>query len=466
MTQTTVIGSQSSQAVNLMNLTQSTGKVDKAGFKDFLNTSRQNADKNPSADVKTDRKPALNNEKQNNPKIDKTESKGITKKTEKQPEVTKAPDETDVDNVKDAVSKVCESLEEEFDVSEEEILNALETLGLTALALLDADRMPEIVAKLTGSEDVLSLVTDEDLYGKLLSVTETVGEAKENLMTLENLEPGEFNEALKEFEAVKNVREADAEIPEKGIGNAEKLEDKITVNVQNRSEIRNAYERSSSGNNLTENISTTETEESFKTEAMDGSHEEDSSREDFSRQEKPMSFAFNLLEKTAEVMEAAKPEAVYSKMDVENIINQMTRAIRVEITPETSEINLRLHPESLGNVSVKIVANHEGVLTAEFTAQNESVKAVIESQAMVLRETLEAKGVTVEAVEVLVQSHEFERNLDGERQNGSAEGNTQRRRGLRRINLSEESLNLETSEDDNLVKEMMAQNGNTVDYSA
>ncbi len=466
MTQTTVIGSQNSQTLNLMNLTQSTGKVDGAGFKDFLNTSRRNTEKSEASDKKSGKGPDVKKENPINSKIDKTESKGIVKKPQKQSEVAKTPDETDVDNVYDAVSKVADSLKEEFGVSDEEILNALENLGLTALALLDADKMPEIVAELTDSEDVLTLVTDENLYNKLLSVTETVNEAKENLMALENLEPEEFNEALKEFETVDNLRYADAEIPKRDFSSPEKLEDKITVNVQGKAEIRNAFERSSSERALTENENTTETEDIFKPEAMESSAKEDTSEEGFSKQESPMNFAFNLLDKTAKAMEAAKPEAVYSEVDVENVINQMTKAIRVEITPETSEINLRLHPESLGNVSVKVVANHEGVLTAEFTAQNESVKAIIESQAMVLRETLEAKGITVEAVEVLVQSHEFERNLDGERQNGSYEGNNQRRRGLRRINLSEETVDYETSEDDYLVKEMMAQNGNTVDYSA
>lgn len=125
---------------------------------------------------------------------------------------------------------------------------------------------------------------------------------------------------------------------------------------------------------------------------------------------------------------------------------------------------MRLHPESLGTVSVKVSANHEGVLTAQFTAQNESVKAVIESQAIVLKETLEAKGVTVEAVEVLVQSHEFERNLskgnEGEKNQGE-----KKQRNLRRIDLSEPVEGTDDS-DDTLIREMMERNGNTVDYSA
>ena len=155
----------------------------------------------------------------------------------------------------------------------------------------------------------------------------------------------------------------------------------------------------------------------------------------------------------------------YTTFDARNVLDQITEAIKVDVSAETSEINLRLHPESLGTVSVKVSANHEGVLTARFTAQNEGVKAIIESQAIVLKETLEAKGVTVEAVEVMVQSHEFERNLSDQSKGSNNPSEGQKKKGIRRIDLTEEVTDTETPED-TLVREMMAQNGNTIDYTA
>ena len=101
-------------------------------------------------------------------------------------------------------------------------------------------------------------------------------------------------------------------------------------------------------------------------------------------------------------------------------------------------------------------------MTAQFIAQNESVKAIIESQALVLRETLEAKGVTVEAVEVMVGSHEFERNLsDSERRN---EEQQTRSRAVRRLNLDAED-ETELEDEDILRQDIMRQNGNTIDYT-
>ncbi|MBQ3890943.1 MAG: flagellar hook-length control protein FliK, partial [Lachnospiraceae bacterium] len=140
-------------------------------------------------------------------------------------------------------------------------------------------------------------------------------------------------------------------------------------------------------------------------------------------------------------------------------------AIKIDITADASEISLQLTPENLGTVKVKVSSNNEGVLTAQFTAQNESVKAVIESQAIVLKETLESKGVTVEAIEVTVQSHEFERNLSDQNRGNTSDNNQPKKRGIRRINLSAPEEEIATSEDA-LLKEIMTQNGNTVDYSA
>ena len=101
-------------------------------------------------------------------------------------------------------------------------------------------------------------------------------------------------------------------------------------------------------------------------------------------------------------------------------------------------------------------------MTAQFIAQNESVKAIIESQALVLRETLETKGVTVEAVEVMVGSHEFERNLsDSERRNEEQQTSP---RAVRRLNLDAED-ETELEDEDILRQDIMRQNGNTIDYT-
>ena len=469
MTSTSVLGSLNSQAVNLMNLTQPTSKNMGADFKDIMNQTgsketkpevKLTSDSGKLKNLKNDSKPAEEKPvvSKEVKKSDGTETKVSTVKDEQK--VTEAQ----VDNVKEAVSSVIESLKEELDVADEEILQALENLGLTQLALLDVTKLPEIVAEITGSEDKLSLMTDENLFKNLMTVEDKVAKAVDNFLNEEQIAPEDFAKALealgrKETTDDKPVMPQNPTVETEQADKTATLEDKISIRID-RSVTKATVNTETTGLNQTE-----ETEFKPITTDLRRSGFFDRSKEQGPK-DGPMNFVQNLLNKAVEAMNEASETVSYSSFDVRNVLDQITEAIKVDVSPETSEINLRLHPESLGTVSVKVSANNEGVLTAKFTAQNESVKAIIESQAIVLKETLEAKGVTVEAVEVMVQSHEFERNLSDQSKGGENTSDDRKKsRGIRRIDLTEDVAETETPED-TLVREMMAQNGNTIDYTA
>ena len=469
MTSTSVLGSLNSQAVNLMNLTQPTSKNMGADFKDIMNQTgsketkpevKLTSDSGKLKNLKNDSKPAEEKPvvSKEVKKSDGTETKVSTVKDEQK--VTEAQ----VDNVKEAVSSVIESLKEELDVADEEILQALENLGLTQLALLDVTKLPEIVAEITGSEDKLSLMTDENLFKNLMTVEDKVAKAVDNFLNEEQIAPEDFAKALealgrKETTDDKPVMPQNPTVETEQADKTATLEDKISIRID-RSVTKATVNTETTGLNQTE-----ETEFKPITTDLRRSGFFDRSKEQGPK-DGPMNFVQNLLNKAVEAMNEASETVSYSSFDVRNVLDQITEAIKVDVSPETSEINLRLHPESLGTVSVKVSANNEGVLTAKFTAQYESVKAIIESQAIVLKETLEAKGVTVEAVEVMVQSHEFERNLSDQSKGGENTSDDRKKsRGIRRIDLTEDVTEAETPED-TLVREMMAQNGNTIDYTA
>lgn len=128
---------------------------------------------------------------------------------------------------------------------------------------------------------------------------------------------------------------------------------------------------------------------------------------------------------------------------------------------------MQLHPASLGTVHVQIAAK-DGVITAQFAAQNETVKTVLETQMIQLKEQFEEQGIKVEAVEVTVANHGF-----GEQFNNGQEAADQQRetakKGTRRINLNLEELEedgLEALDDsEKIAVEMMRANGSTVNYT-
>ena len=148
-------------------------------------------------------------------------------------------------------------------------------------------------------------------------------------------------------------------------------------------------------------------------------------------------------------------------------MNQIMDYMRIQIKPEMTQLEMQLHPESLGNVNVHI-ASKEGVITAQFTAQNETVKAAIESQLVQLKETFSEQGVKIEAIEVSVQANGFRQEYEGSRSHEGTEEDNKKKSATRRINLNDSDLFAEEtlSEEDQLAVSMMEVNGNTVDYTA
>ena len=173
---------------------------------------------------------------------------------------------------------------------------------------------------------------------------------------------------------------------------------------------------------------------------------------------------------------AAEGVAKFTSESTESIMRQLADMVKIIKNENLTEMELQLHPASLGTVNVSLTTKG-GMVTAEFTTQNEAVKAAIEAQASQLRANLEEQGVKIEAIEVSVESHQLERDLDKngqEQQRQAQEQETGRIQGMRRnrsnINLRA-FMNGEELEDEmqgaddatRIAMEIMAANGNTMD---
>lgn len=405
-------------------------------------------------------------------------------KADKKPDVSKKVDKKVIDEktaeTKDVVEKVESSLSEELGVSKEQIEEALSILGLTAAALLDQEVMPKLVAELTGKDDVIDLATDEDIFGKLMTVSKTAEDALAEVSELLDVTPEELSKIVSTLEKMSEETSSKTENhPEEAGDDFRDIMATTENNVAEpqkddsfESKIQLNGEQSQKESNPVNNNVYAVNEQAAETVSKEASERIDKVQrnedfQDFGKDSQTMNFAQSIISRVTEIFnESAGADKIsYSNLEVENIINQLTDSIKANISNEMSEINMRLHPETLGTVSVKLSANSDGLVTATFTAQNEAVKAVIESQAAVLRDALEAKGTTVEAIEVTVQSHGFERDLSNQNREQSNGETGRGRRNVRRINLTD-AIPEDESDDDALVREMMAQNGNTIDYSA
>ncbi len=110
-------------------------------------------------------------------------------------------------------------------------------------------------------------------------------------------------------------------------------------------------------------------------------------------------------------------------IDTQDVINQIVEKMKFNITGDTSEVRITLRPEHLGDVTLKI-ATHNGVVTAEFLAESEQVRALIEANFQDLQETLRQKGLDVQQFTTSV----MDGRADGEtgrrnNENNNSQGN-------------------------------------------
>ena len=93
-------------------------------------------------------------------------------------------------DVLEAAEKISDVIEEELNVTEEEIAEVLDTLGLTYLDLLTTGGLSQVVTELSGAADVTELITSDAFKNILAAQSEVLSEM-----------PGQLTDILQDFEA-------------------------------------------------------------------------------------------------------------------------------------------------------------------------------------------------------------------------------------------------------------------------
>lgn len=414
-----------------------------------------------------------------------------------------------VQDLEDIAEDVLGELEDSLGIPAEDILKAMEELGMTMLDLLQKNNLTTLVVALGGESDMMSLVTNDGLYQSLQNilgeVSEAMGELAGELGISEQELEGILQKAIAEqpVSAEKIVQESaeDTVLPSvpgnvgeeqilQEVGNSNKamlaetvkttekavetVEPAVVKEVDagkaadaGKAEGDEAAETSKKTNSTTPAVSdsTEEMGQHMQKETTDNKGGKSSYEGETNGQ--------NLVQFMQESGQENKIEELFKDLtqtgrmtDAENVFKQVADFMKIQLKPEITALEMQLHPASLGTIGIQI-ASKSGVITAEFIAQSENVKVALESQMVQLRETLEAQGVKVEAVEVTVASHEFERNLE-QNQEQNREGGKSSGSKKKAINLSDlEGLKEEDLEESEKIQvDMMRRSGNSVDYSA
>lgn len=370
-----------------------------------------------------------------------------------------------------AGEELVKEVAEELGVSEEEVLAAMEMLGLTMVDLLNADCMTQLVLAVEG-EDMLALMTDEGLYYSLQNLLTMVSEAVDQIGEKMDLSPEEL-EAILEQAKTQEMEEDPVAVADSGKKpQMPEGQEDYTVTVERNGEtVKVSVEVD--GSSQTESTEVTGLKpEAVQEEAAADSGKGDSSKKEGSSQRENAQETTHgnmLLESLLNRGGAVKSEAVFENAmaqntaDTQNIMNQIMDYMRVQVKADMTQMELQLNPASLGTVNINITSK-AGVITAQFLTQNETVKAAIESQIVQLKNSFEEQGLKVEAVEVTVASHSFERNLNGDG-NGQQQTQDGKKRGNRRVNLNGPAMEEEPAAEEE-EPAMMGMEGSTVSFTA
>lgn len=109
----------------------------------------------------------------------------------------------------------------------------------------------------------------------------------------------------------------------------------------------------------------------------------------------------------------------FKSINSTEVISQIMEKMKTTVKQDMSEVKILLRPEHLGEVSLKI-ATQNGIVTAQFTAENQKVKEIIESNFNQLKDMLLEKGIDVGNLEVDVsdKGQQFN-NFENQQQNFS-----------------------------------------------
>ena len=116
------------------------------------------------------------------------------------------------EEVADEVKKIFDKITEVLGVSEDELTQAMEDLGITPVDLLDPISVKELCMELMNVEDSISLLTNADLYENIKDIVETAETAGDKVAADFGLVNEDAKEILKDESFVNEVKEAVANL--------------------------------------------------------------------------------------------------------------------------------------------------------------------------------------------------------------------------------------------------------------
>ncbi len=420
--------------------------------------------------------------------LNKNNTKEISIKTASK----NSPTESEVKKITDDISsQIVEKVTDDLDISEDELNNAMQLLGLTAMDLLNPANLAALYCEVTGNaSDPQALVLNADFTALFNDVSQVASENDAQLDLLSQLTASDDGEIL-DADIVSSADTTDTNESTGSVNTPEKTVDssnddtaasgqnindtadeavKVYDGSTQDSSYQNSDEGTSSGetgNGITSDENTEKTQSKSQVDSsFDDSgervlHHDDGAHSDNSVLHASVSEQLN----TDTSFEMSQSQSRL-RVDTTDIIRQIVDSMSISNTTEESAINLQLTPESLGRMYIN-VSQKNSEISARIAVSNEAVKEALQTQMVNLKEALNNSGIRVNEVEITVASHEFERNLEqGAANDSRQQESTNSYNGSNSSGSGTDSDMMQDRAEERLVTQIMRDNGNSVDFTA
>lgn len=375
---------------------------------------------------------------------------------------SKVMDSSKAETVATVINEVKESIMDTLDVTEEELLNMMEMLGLGMVDLLNPDTLKLLVLNQAGTTEPLMLLTEDGLGQQLNQLLTKLNEVmKDANLTTEDVtklcnDPTEFNKLITLLDdTTTTVLQQESVLGQEEV----QMEDnKESKQVTKESEIQFTVVKEESESDKTTNLSDS-------LSSSTGNHEEQQQQQQGSfKTESSMANQFidQMMNANSVVNESNFSENLREIHNLREISNQIINQIKVTIRPTQTSMEFTLNPENLGKVGLNITSKN-GILTASFTTQNEIAKEAIEGQMQVLKDNLSNQGIKVDAIEVTVSDFGFQQESKMSQEGNQQSNNSSSSKRAFRMDAVDDSL-VEQAEE--LVDHILNDSGSNIDYSA
>lgn len=405
--------------------------------------------------------------------LNKNNTKEISIKTASK----NSPTESEVKKITDDISsQIVEKVTDDLDISEDELNNAMQLLGLTAMDLLNPANLSALYCEVTGNaSDPQALVLNADFTALFNDVSQVASENDAQLDLLSQLtasDDGEILDADIVSSADTTEKTVDSSYDDTA-ASGQNINDtadeavKVYDGGTQDSSYQNSDEGTSSGetgNGITSDEKTQSkslADSSFDDSGERVLHHDDGTHSDNSMLHASVSEQLN----TDTSFEMSQSQSRL-RVDTTDIIRQIVDSMSISNTTEESAINLQLTPESLGRMYIN-VSQKNSEISARIAVSNEAVKEALQTQMVNLKEALNNSGIRVNEVEITVASHEFERNLEqGAANDSRQQESTNSYNGSNSSDSGIDSDMMQDRVEERLVTQIMRDNGNSVDFTA